>query len=162
MRDAASLDREGAFELSQTRVTDAGVAQRRRVDRQRLEILERQHALEPRQRLVPACSGPARPCRDRSARAPVETGRRPAAAAATTSFSRDLGLRPLSEPHSELPVEPGDIELDLTGVRRDAPRGVERGERVGETILAALNEGLEIFLARAKRSRTRPRPEGAR
>ena len=53
-RDASPLHRKRPIEVSQPRVADAGITQRRRIDRQRLEVRERQHPLEARQRLVPA------------------------------------------------------------------------------------------------------------
>ncbi len=136
-------------------MTDAGVAQRGRVRRRRFEILERQHALEPGQCFVPAATHQRAHAQivERAHLLEPVAGRR---GPRDDIVQSGLGLRPLAEPHPELAVEPRDVELNLARVRRHAPRGVERRDRVSETILTALHERFEILLTRAKGLEGRP------
>src|SRR5262249_16722446 len=51
----------------------------------------------------------------------------------------------------QLAIQAGDVEPDITRARGERPRALERRERVGEAVLAALEERGDIQLAGAQR-----------
>ena len=127
-------DRQRAIEFSQTRVADARVAQRCAVDRQRFEVLERRARARKRgQRLVPASAN------DRAHAEIVQRARLLKAVARGRGRGDErhsaatLRVRPLAEPHPELAVEPGDVELDVARSWRQAASGFQCDQRIGRT-----------------------------
>src|SRR5262249_44792768 len=116
----APLQRERSRKVSQARVTQARIVQRGRIFRESLEGAKRQHALEPRQRLVEPASDDA---------AHAEIVQRPnlmkaiAPAFGLLDRSREPGLAlgPAAEAKGRLPGQDVDVEVDVRS----------RGKRAG-------------------------------
>ena len=149
-RYTAALNLPCALELSQARVADSGVAQRRGVNREGFEILEREHALESRQRLIPTGANDA--AHSKVVEGPgllkaVASGR----GAGCHRIEPRFRLGPSPETHPELAIEPGHVELNVARVGGKAASHFERVERALEPAFAALNQRSEKLLPRPKR-----------
>ncbi len=147
--DASPLNRERPIEIAQARIADAGVAQCCRIDGERVEVPERQHPFEPRQRLVPARPDDAAHAEivERLSLVKSISGRR---CLDRHGVQPSFAFRPLADPHSQLAVQPGDVELDVGSVRRESSRRFEGRESGLELIAAPLQHRLDELLTGTK------------
>ncbi len=148
------LHGDGLIESAEPRVADARIVHGTRVDEHLIEILERQHALEPLKRFVAAVA-------NEHAHAEVVQRQHFAIAIAGGhslghGFGQPrLGFGPFPEPHPDLAAQHFDVQPKFTILGGEPARFIECRQGVGQASLHHLRSRHEIDLAGTQRRERR-------